>query len=94
LQEIEELEIAASYVDKLDECLADWDDSGNISVSERWESFKNIITTADSVLGNADKMKYEDRFDVKCGLVTTFKNTAYERMQHRNHTQNAERSIV
>jgi hypothetical protein len=39
-------------------------------------------------------MKYEDRFDAKCGLVTTFKNRAYERMQQRNHTQNAERSIV
>jgi hypothetical protein len=39
------------------------------------------MTTADSVLGKVDKMKYEDWFDAECKHVTTLKNTAYERMQ-------------
>jgi hypothetical protein len=87
---LKEPETAASYVDRLDECLADWNDSENISVSERWESLKNIITTtADSVLGKVDKLKYEDWFDAECEHATSLKNRAYERMQQRNHTQNA-----
>jgi hypothetical protein len=63
-------------VDRLDECLADWNDSENISVSERWESLKNIITTtstADSVLEKVDKGKCEDWFDAECEHVTTLK---------------------
>jgi hypothetical protein len=88
---LKEPEIAASYADRLDECLAVWNDSENISVSETWESLKNIITTtaADSVLGKVDKVKYEDRFVAECEHVTTLKSRAFERMQQRNHTHNA-----
>jgi hypothetical protein len=47
------------------------------------------MTTADSVLGKVDKMKYEDWFDAECEHVTTLKIRAYERMQQNNHTRNA-----
>jgi hypothetical protein len=84
-------EIAASYVDRLDECLADWNDSENVSVSERWESLQNIITTttAHSVLGKVDKVKYDYWFGAECEHVTTLKNRVYVRMEQRSHTQNA-----
>jgi uncharacterized membrane protein YgaE (UPF0421/DUF939 family) len=47
------------------------------------------MTTADSVLAEAEKMKYGDWFAAECEHVTALKNSAYERMQQRNHTQNA-----
>jgi hypothetical protein len=85
-----EPENAASYVDRLDECPADWKDSENISISEWWELLKNIITTtADSVLRKVYKLKYEDWFDAECEHAVTLKNRVYERMQQRNHAQNA-----
>jgi hypothetical protein len=89
-KKLKEPEIAATYVDRLDECLAGWNDSENVSVSERLESLKNIITTtSDSALGKVGKVKYEDWCDAECEHATTLKNRAYERMHQRNHTRNA-----
>jgi hypothetical protein len=34
-------------------------------------------------------VKYKDWFDAECEHVTALKNRVYERMQQRNHTQNA-----
>jgi hypothetical protein len=48
---------------------------------QRWESLRNIITAADSVLGKVDKVKYEDWIDAECEHVTAFKNRAYGRLQ-------------
>jgi hypothetical protein len=80
---LKEPEIAASCVDRLDKCVADWNDSENISVSERWESLKNIITTAaDSVLRKVDKVKYEDWFDAECEWATTLKSKFWEELIH------------
>jgi hypothetical protein len=68
--------------------LTDFNDSE--SINEDWKALTYIITTtADAVLGKAEKMKQNNWFDTECEQVTTTKNEAYRKMQQKNHTRRA-----
>jgi hypothetical protein len=78
-KKLKDPEVQSSYKDRLEEPLTELTDSE--SVSGRWKALKDIITdTADSILGKADKTKYEDWFDEECEQATATKNIAYRRM--------------
>jgi hypothetical protein len=60
------------------------------TVNEEWETCKGaIIQAADEVLGKTILEPRKTWFDDDCQTATAEKNTAYELMHRKHHTQNA-----
>jgi len=81
-------ETSSAYREKLDEYLARCVD--NDDINEAWTLLKNaIMQTAGTMLNRIERVTYKDWFDAECEQATVSKNTAYKRMQQRNHTRKA-----